>query len=261
MPTLLIPSAGLEPPQLAEIHKDMQIMSRILDKALASVGPARYAYHPGANVDPTIDDPFSRPAYASAAATFRSLLAGPTKCMEAVYLDGFGALFVTRVDFPVAPVQSGEVPSKTAEESVWEQTKQELRGVTRASQAMRASGYDHYYGSGSRAQEYEEQRVYQLARTLLAALGEASNIRGLRAEDSVAVAVLGGVVKGPLVFEYPLFPEDDAEPRVRGESTSRVIAARPTALTIRLKKSDIDAFAHNDFSFDTLRRKATILAY
>jgi hypothetical protein len=260
VPTLLIPSAGLKPDQLAEIHEDMQIMSRILDKALGGGGPATYVYSRG-DVDPTTADPFSIPAYPSAATTFRSLLAGPAKCMEAIYLEGFGALFVTRVDFPLAPVKTGWAPPpKPAEESVWEQTKLELRGVTRASQAMRASGYDHYYRSSGRAQEYDAEKVSQLQKTLLETLGHASNIRGLKAEDSVAVAVLGSEVKGPVDVQFILMSETD-QTRVGGRSTSRVITTRPTALTIRLKKSDVDAFAQDELSFDELRKKATILAY
>ena len=259
VPTLLIPSAGLKPDQLAAIHEDMQIMSRILDKALGGGDRATYVYSEG-KVDPTTGDPFSIPAYSSAAATFRTLLAGPAKCMEAIYLEGFGALFVTRVDFPLAPVKTGVAPPAQPKESVWEQTKQELHGGNRASQAMRATAYGQYYGSGSRAQEYDADKVGQLQKTLLETFEHASNIRHLKPEDSIAVAVLGSEVKGPVEVQYILLPEAGKTP-LRSRSTSRAITTRPTALTIRLKKSDVDAFAKDELSFDELREKATILAY
>lgn len=254
VPTLLIPSAALKPDQLAQIHEDMQIMSRILDKALGAGTPATYAYgdaqYPG----------YPAEQFTSAADTFRTLLAGPAKCMEAIYLEGFGALFITRVDFPLAPVKTDQAPPEQAEESVWERAKQELHGQKPAWAGIRASGYNHIYGGGSRAKEYDAEKVEQLQKKLLETLEHASNIRGLKAEDSVAVAVLGSEVKGPLLAGYILMAQT-GEARSVTRYSSGGTTTRPTALTIHVKKSDVDAFAQDELSFDALRKKATILAY
>ena len=251
VPMLLIPSAELKPDQLAEIREDMEIMSRILDKALGAGNQAAYV-----SWDASVD-PFALREYTSAAATFRSLLAGPAKCMEATYLEGFGALFITRVDFPLAPVQTGKAPPKPEKESVWEQTKREMHGVKHAWGGVRATGHaSPLDGRVSGPEDYDAEKVEQLQKKLLEALRHASNIRCLKAEDSVAVAVVGSQIKYPMDVPYYLPAPPSSPP-----PTHTAILTQPTALTIRLKKSDCDAFAQDELSFDELREKATILAY
>jgi hypothetical protein len=269
--TLVIRSGDGEPGTQAALEEDMAVMAHIFDKAIAEkIGPGnRERTAMGINV-----------YFGPNADSIRNL-----------YLDGYGALFTLRVNFPLlAPPKVSEVPKeKPATTSEWEEAKREVysrdEGRTIPSRTMRLPGP---FEAG---EEYSEQKVAQLKDALLESLKSAANIRNLKSDDSITVCVFGGpgMASGfyrassggrgapqrppanppapgaqvpPTVDPTTGLPVPSTEPFPVG-ATSRVAGwpARGSILTIRVKKSDVDAFAKGKLDLDQFRKKASMTIY
>lgn len=157
---------------------------------------------------------------------------------QGVYLEGYGVLFLLRVRFPVAaaPPQE-EVVERPAVDTVWVDVEQEL------------------FGKG--VPNYDATKVENLQKTVLETLKHAANIRNLKPEESIAVAVLGDALSGDSRISAVTLgghPYSLAG-RALGDETSG------TVLTVHVKRADVDAFARGQLSFEDFRQQATILAY
>ncbi len=245
---LVVPSAAVEPKEFAAIVEDMQVMSRILDKALGQE-KSTFAHFVLGGMFPADPDTSN---------VWSSNLAGAATPTQAIFLEGFGALFVTRVDYPLAPTSEEAEPAKESEESVWEKTRRELYGPQRDPTSWSLRSARRY---GGPLKEYDPKQVDELQKTLLETLEHAANIRSLKPEDSVAITVLGlaGGVSPANVVVVRLLA--DGKVQQTNVPLSQAFACRPTALAIRVKKSDVDALAAGQLTFDQLREKATILNY
>jgi len=235
--------------EMPPIVEDMQIMSRILDKALGRSSAGRVARHVTKAVDDVLAQAKHNPVFP----------AGPYDQTRGVFLEGYGALFLTEVDcaFIVGADKSGEPEDGEVEESVWDETKRKLETArkleTRPELAITEAVEFHARRGADDPLEstiaYTVKRVEQLQKTLLETLKHATNIRSLKPEDTVAV-----VVQGDYRITMPL---GDAPWRIMVFDKSSC----HTVLTLRVKKSDIDAFASGELSFDEWQEKATIVAY
>jgi hypothetical protein len=183
---------------------------------------------------------------------------------QAFFIEDLGALFVAQVDFPLAVHKTDEAgEAKEPERSVWEETRQELYGAAVPRSVPLTTRYGQWAASREAAKPYDAKKVTELQDTLLKTLELAANIRCLEdPEDTVAVAVLGLAPKA-VAGSQPRWrlTVEGGESRLVQIPFSGPVAARPTVLTIRLKKSDVDAFATGDIPFDQWRNKATILTY
>ena len=169
-----------------------------------------------------------------------------------MYVQGYGALFLTKVDFPLSPPPQTEEKEETKEEDadpVWEQTKQEMFSPQEASRR-----------TPDRPEEkYDADKVENLKTTYIIALKHAANIRGLKADESVILTVTGKVSQsGPLVTR--LYSSSDGK-YVVTEPGAATGSFSPTVLTIRAKKADIDAFAKGKLSFDQFSQKTQLISY
>jgi hypothetical protein len=230
---LVVPAAELKPEDLAAITEDMTVMSRIFDNKLsqARLTTARGSLFVGF-------DPFSMHS------------SGTT---EAIYLEGYAALFLMKVNFPLSPSPEAQEEKKTEVEDtdpLWTETKQEIYAPEEADRRRR---------TGDRPEEkYDAEKVEELEKTLIKTLKHATNIRTLKPDQLVILTVIGDRSQSGIttVTRSRIF---------RGRSTgrsSRVILPEPgaeagsflpTVLTICAKKSDIDAFAKGELSFDQFR--------
>src|SRR5207248_9677797 len=110
---------------------------------------------------------------------------------------------------------------------------------------------------GSR-QEYDERRVEDLKDGLLEALKNPSNIRNLKSDATITVCVFGGASPSPkkaktAAKSAPDAPDEDDEAIVTSDRVwhrDGGVPARGTILTIRVKKSDADAFAKDKLSLE-----------
>src|SRR5437762_8289829 len=114
-----------------------------------------------------------------------------------LYLEGYGALFLLNVNFPLLPPPEKTEPmkEKTETDSTWEEAKQELYGQSDAwAQVGKTS---RFFMAPGPQQEYDKDRVEDLKDGLLEALKNATNIRNLKADESITVCIFGGVSAAP----------------------------------------------------------------
>jgi hypothetical protein len=260
---LVIRSSDSDPKDQSELQEDLAVMSHILDKALdENLGGDTRGKAMGIDVFFT---PNSSP-------------------VRSLYLEGYGALFMLKVRFPVLapPAKEETQKEKQPEDSAWEEARRELFGQPQAGVPAPAPG-----------EEYSEEKVSKLKDALLEALKNAANIRGLKSDESVTVCIFGGGSKGgggaravvrAKPANPPVPPVPPAPPLGSGEAGSKTIpgrtprlpstgwhvasgpqagtpAARGTIMTIRVKKSDIEAFSKGKINLEEFRKKARITAY
>jgi hypothetical protein len=230
---LVIRSSESDFKEQTQLEEDLAVMSRILEKA-ASERSGGQPY--GAKVMGI--DIF----YTPAASPLRSL-----------YLDGYGALFMLHVGFPfLAPPQSEGQQEKPEANTEWEDAKQELYGQRGVGRALNAA-----------SEPYDEERVNRLREGLLESLKNATNIRGLKPDDSITVCVFGGPSSGqPKAKAYVKRNTGSGEARSEVLESGRVGSPmRQTIMTIGVKKSDADAFAKGTMTLEAFRKRAHVVSY
>jgi len=226
---LVIPTAQMKPQDLADIMEDLNVMSRILDKKLG------------------------RPTRTSAFSEIL-LFTRDTQATEAIYLEGFGTLFLVKVNFPLAPPQQVQ-QEKTQEDAdpVWSQTKQEIYTPEDAEMFAGPMG-------NRPPEEYDAEKVENLKQTLIKTLKHAANIRNLRPDDLVTI-VVSGSQPGIIIKHIRAFSRSELETWQTPSSLDETTSPRSTFLTIRAKKSDIDAFSKDKLDYAQFRQRTQIYTY
>jgi hypothetical protein len=239
IPPLLIRFLPADERVLDALTEDLNIMAHLIEKSLeAGFSDDSPAVKMGIPMTLTSGSPSAR----------------------AMYLDGFGALFMVKVNFPLISPDSGE-ESKVDEaaDSEWENAKRELSGGTR--QAWENT--ETYAPTG----DFDATQVEALKAGLLQTLKNASNIRNLKPEDFVSVTVFGTPTAAQKVRKAKTNTAKPDSSRARdskraAESRQLDAGARMgTVMTIRVKKVDVDSFAKQKLTFDEFQPKATINSY
>jgi hypothetical protein len=224
---LVIPTTEMEPNEIDAINEDLSIMARILDKSIGQRDTLR-SRHTGA--EDFLIHMFST---------------GKRNLSEALYLRGYGALFLTGVNFPLSPPpDTPEEKSEEGVDTVWTQTKQEIN-----------TPYEHRLAdleeigrrSRSWAEEYDSEKVEQLKRTITRTLKHATNIRSLQPDESVTVVVRGST------------PAQKSE--IKNAKGNTVEVDSGEFMTVRAKKSDIDAFATDQIDYDQFSARVKTFTY
>jgi hypothetical protein len=235
---LVVPTPDLPAESQAELTEDLSIMCRIFDKSMpAAAGGVGFAY--GDRGD-----------------SLRWVIGQQSWGTQGLYLDGYGALFFLRVDYPLTPTQkedAGQAKPKEPVDSVWSQTAREMSGQP---------GDEPQDARNTPA--YDAQKVESLKKTLVKTLVHASNIRMRRPQDAITLVV--GALDNVRVSAY-------GRSRSAGWGTARISPARPgpaqppattrdpaTALLIvRATKADVDAFAKSQLTLAQFTEKVQIL--
>jgi hypothetical protein len=170
-------------------------------------------------------------------------------------------------------------------DSVWNQAKQEI---------FHPSPYQKTR-TNDPSDRYDERKVEELKSRLIKALKHAANMRNLEPEESIILTVIGKGLKSNALMSYGISggggiggygggygggaggyggagygvgyssSVDDSAGNRRGGSrysrTRTVPGSAPTVLTIRAKKSDVDAFSKGELDYDKFREKVQILTY
>ena len=242
---LIVRSTETDPKTLAAMEEDLNIMGRILEKSVRETESSQHAEAMGL---PLVT------------------IGGNSRSTQ---IEGYGVLFQLNVAFPLRGTEekSEENSAKSTPDSPWEQTRRELQGRTTdplpgglepAVQAKRNS--------------YDPKRVDRLKNSVLEALKNASNMSQVKSDDSITVLVKSSARSFLTVARAKPaeVPAAKAQPDSADPYTSRRVSAFKTAwagnasgavLSIRVKKSDIDAFAAGKLSPDEFRKKAAILVY
>ncbi|MFC1604288.1 hypothetical protein ACFL5F_04595 [Planctomycetota bacterium] len=249
---LVIPSEQTKTEDLLTINEDMTVMSRIFEK---NIEQARIKTVRGGMIIPTHDP-------------FLTLLGGGRGGIQSIYLQGFGALFLMNVDFPLSPppdMQDDEKETIKKEEGdpVWREMRREMyepENVTRGRRTDRPE------------EKYDAEKVENLKTTLIKALKHAANIRSLKPDESVILTVTGSSKATGTTITSTMFSGGNQillqERTTDGKMMTKVVTgsalddiglSSPAILVIRTKKSDIDAFAKGDLDFDQFRQRVQLL--
>lgn len=250
---LVIPSQEIKTEEILTINEDINVMSRIFEK---NIEQARIGIAPGNSY-----------IYAQFPPSF---LGGGRGEIQNIYLQGYGALFLMNVDFPlsVPPEVEKQQEQKSEKEDVdqvWEQTRQQIYEPQENSRRRP--------GAEQPEVKYDAEKVEKLKTTLIEALKHAANIRILKPDESVILSITGsGVSSGKIVSMVGL-PGTDQTLVVQekgGNKVSKIYTgglpddlqlSSPTVLVIRAKKSDIDSFAKGDLNVNSFRQRVQILSY
>jgi len=241
---LVIPSTEMTAGDLTAIMEDLSVMSRIFDKKLGR--------------KEVVLDQFSR---ASEYFTY-ALSPGRKHVTEAIFLKDFGAIFLTSVDFPLSPPR--EMQEKKVDEGVdevWADTKREIYSPEETVRKAEKAGIVF--------KKYDAEKVEHLKTTLLKALKHATNIRNLKQDEQVIVTIRGCA---PSVFPGETATQRSYDGRFCGYEgatdergllivSGDAVSAASTAVTIRAKKSDVDAFSKGKLDLDQFRKKVVTFAH
>ena len=250
---LVIPSGQTKTEDLLTINEDMSVMSRIFQKNLEQ------------NRIPMTYGSF----FASRRNTI-SMLTGGRSLIQSMYLQGYGALFLMKVDFPLSPSSDAQQEQEQTEKGqegdpVWQEMRQEMYEPQKVDRRRR---------TGQPEEKYDAEKVENLKTTLIKALKHAVNIRSLKPDESVILTVIGsGESTGTIITTSRIYDdnqvivqEKDADGTmktriIQGNSLDDIGLSSPTILVIRAKRSEIDDFAKGELDFDKFRGRVQILTY
>jgi hypothetical protein len=244
--SLVIRSSETDPKSLAMAEEDLNVMARILDRAVAKTGGREDKKAMG----------ISLISFGNGAKNFQ--------------IEGFGAVFLLKVNFPLSgpPAKMAEEKPREPSNSAWDEAKRELYGAREGASGGKLSGAR----SVAPRMEYDPNRVEELKGAILEASKNASNMRALKEGESVTVVVTSG--EAPTGTFQRMTAQAFAVGGAEGGATGWAEAVPPgesgsgkpavrtgSTLTIRAKKSDIDAFSQGKMNLDEFRRKAMVSLY
>ncbi|HKX62945.1 MAG TPA: hypothetical protein VJS65_13890 [Verrucomicrobiae bacterium] len=242
--SLAIQTSDVDREKVDAIEEDLSVMARILQKAARSLRE---------------DDRFNAMGLELDAAAF-----GSASGARNIYLEGHGALFLLRVEYPlVGPRDNTEPnPQEPPPSSIWEEEREAFLGAN-----QNGDQETIFTVRRGRSEPYDEARVEGLKTSLLDALKHAGNIRHLAPQEFVTVVVQGGdattSTSGGTRVRKEKEKDKDKENRLNTDTvtTRRTSQKGESVMTIRVKKSDIDAFAAGKIDSNGFQQKATVQTY
>ncbi len=237
MRLFVLPSDDSTSEDVGRIREELAIMDRILRKAWD--GDSGRRMHGG-------------PLRLS----FGSVRFGSRSDLDAMYLAGSGAVFLLEVDFPLAEIAT---PPTAKEKGVkggddtWEKTRRELHGETEIESEE----------DTEEVTPYDAARVQKLREALVGALKQAGNLKCVKSGETVTLVVTGRGAKGSVTVtkrsgNYALDAQSagndvqvltfDGEPKQNS-----------TVMTIRAKKSDLDAVTAGQLSVEDFGHRVTVV--
>lgn len=241
---LVIPAATTDAVALAEMREDLAIMSRILQKATGRTG-----------------DRGDTMALGIVVSSFPAL-----RRPQAMYLADYGAVFLLNVPFPlVAPADTQAAPAEKPTNTAWEEARRELYGPKRAPM----SGWVQKAAGARREVNFEPERVERLKREVMEALKNAANLRQVKPDEQVVVAITstaGG--RGGGARETRVLRIEGDRPEAGHAVIETKVADAPEAagvggstLILRVKKADAEAYAGGHLDREAFARRVSLTAY
>lgn len=183
--------------------------------------------------------------------TYRNIPVVLTSDSRAMYLDDYGVMFSMRTSqtlFGQANQEQKPVNQPTPRGTQWERARQELFGGERGNDGQRDFRPSMI--------QYDAAKVAALKESMLGLLRDATNLRHLKADQTVAIVLAGS-------------PSFNARPNLQsGEEGNRDGSPlerfrsqmnRSTFLVMRAKKSDIDSFAKGAMTAEQFKGKVSIV--
>ncbi len=235
---LVVPTPDLPPGSVADLTQDLTVMCRIFGTSVPFTSSGKPPVRPAGND------------------VFYGIVIGPmTRGAQALYLDGYGALFFLHVDYPLVPTEPQEqAQAKTPEstDTVWTRTVQEMSG--QAGDEPQTT---------RKTPMYDARRVEELRQALIKTLVHTANIR-MRPQDRITV-VAGDLDdnKKPNFRVWPALryglatTESSASGASQSQPTTR--PSTTSLLILRVTKADVDAFARKQLTPDQFTEKVQVL--
>lgn len=238
--TLLVPADDASPEQIGRLREELAIMGRIFTKAADPEG----AKHGGFRFN------------------FGGLGFGQGGELDALYLDGYGAVFPLEVDFPLVDTPKfteKKTEPKPDKDATWEKTRRELAG---GHEDEPEEALD--LGGDSGPTPYDADKVAALRKRLTEAFRHAANLKSVKPDEQIVVQVSGpagqvGHVSRKIVTKVVAYAKSGDDLQMLGSPEDRGGPVRQQ-LTLRAKKSDVDAFAVGKLSPEDFGRKLKISA-
>lgn len=226
VPPVMIRFSEMDAKASAALEEDLFVMARVISRTLER-----------AHAD-VVDYKLNVPM----------LLTGSGRSVRPLYIEGLGPLFMIKVNFPLLPAPKGNAQANkpAPADSEWTTAHREVFGTAEVAWPDE---------SPARNSIYNEEKVELLKKELLGGLRNASNIRGLAPGEFVNIAVFGHAsLRGKSSYAGRGGGYGDTNPAEYGVDKGSV-------LTLRARKSDIDAFAAGKLDTDAFRTKVLMTAY
>ena len=272
--TLVLRGSSLNEARAGELEEDFNVMSRVLDKTMERTAG-------GGTQDKVLG-------------IFVSGMPG-SRTPQNLYLDGYGALFIMNSRFPLVPPaheETDEKQPKAEASSAWDDARREIYGRPRGLPALEPFERNPV--------RYDADKVEALKKEILDSLKDAANIRHLKPDDFITITIQSGGamfvrggdfktavprpgfgMKSPAPTaarqEQAALAQAEAEAvraeldRARAEGKRAEVQkirtavsdgkGQNSALTIRVKKSDVDSFAKGKLDIEAFRKKASVTLY
>jgi hypothetical protein len=185
---------------------------------------------------------------------------GSSPALRNLYLEGYGAVFFLSVNYSLTPPppRTDEAEPKNGRDTEWENARREIseppanriEGGTGGGGGFGGGfgGGKTLAGPGNPEPPYDPERVESLQKNLAQALKNATHIRALAKDESVTIVVSARNPSGTKPVRTIR----------RAGSENPSTPPRPPRLTMRAKKSDIEAFQKDKMSLDEFRKKVTV---
>ena len=246
-PVFVIPSAEIETKELLAINEDINVMSRIFATNLqqAHISTSGGSLLVG-------DRNF-----------LLNALSGRSKSsIQSLYLQGYGVLFMMKVDFPLSPSrqapQQGATEKEEDGDKVWQDTRRQLYEPERVARRK----------TDESTVKYDAEKVENLKTTLIKALKHAANIRNLKSDESVIVTITGGNESASNITstftttgQVVIHNKERRTMEIVNAQPSELGLSVPVVLVIRAKKADIDVFAKGDLDLEQFRQRVQMISY
>jgi hypothetical protein len=230
--TLIIQSTDRDPAALANAEEDLSVMALILRKATGVARTEERRVAMGIEVD--------------------SSVFGSSSGARNIYLEGYGALFLLGVRYPlIAPTDAiKENAPKENTTNEWTSARDEFlnNGPARVQVAL-----DRIWTTQLRqaAEQYDSNKVEELKTALFQALKNAAHIRILKPTDFVTIVIQGGEVART----------EKTAGRAGGKGNRIETRAAETVMTMRVRASDALAFGKGELDLNGLRQRTVIQTY
>lgn len=215
--------------QAAQVRADLTVMSRVLQKAASPEGQARNTFR----------------------FDFGDMRFGGRTDLDGMYLEGYGAVFLLNVDFPLnAPPKEEPKKAETKEkkDAAWEQARREVDGKGEPDEFDEDADEDAANG-------FDGEKVERLKRRITEALRSAVNVRALKPNENVIVQVTGGGMKGPGSNAYIAHSTDRGPVLLAGDSRK---GAGSSVLTFTVARHDVESFSEGRLTAEDFAKKVTI---
>lgn len=237
--TLVVPAADISAEQLGQVREEMAIMSRLLNKAA---------------------DPEAGPR-----AGFRFNLGdlgyGQTTDLDALYLEGYGAVFLLDVDYPL--VEAAKVAEKKPEvkpdkDAAWEKARRELAGQDLDSD-LDDSDSDPSEPAG---EPYDAEKVAALRKRLTEAFRHAANMKSVKPGEDIVLRISGRSAPPAHLVTSAVFMGNPGMAKRYGLAVPPPTPANSgpaiSTLTLRAKKSAVDAFAVGQLNVEEFAKRVSV---